>query len=84
MISTLCNHGIRPRHWKQMSDIIGFDITPDSGSTLRKFLKFNLGPCMTEFEAISVAASKVRRCYIVAFQYEGKFCTVLLWKKNMN
>ena len=59
VISTLCNHGIRPRHWKQMSDIIGFDITPDSGSTLRKFLKFNLGPCMTEFEAISVAASKV-------------------------
>ncbi|CAB3982986.1 dynein heavy chain 12, axonemal-like, partial [Paramuricea clavata] len=58
VISTLCNHGIRPRHWKQMSDIIGFDITPDSGSTLRKFLKFNLGPCMTEFEGISVAASK--------------------------
>ena len=42
-----------------MSDIIGFDITPDSGSTLRKFLKYNLGPCMAEFENISVSASKV-------------------------
>ena len=42
-----------------MSDIIGFDITPDSGSTLRKVLKFNLKPCMDEFEGISAGASKV-------------------------
>ena len=59
VIATMCNNGIRARHWKQMSDIIGFDITPDSGSTLRKFLKYNLGPCMAEFENISVSASKV-------------------------
>ncbi|XP_046853910.1 dynein axonemal heavy chain 12-like isoform X2 [Xenia sp. Carnegie-2017] len=58
VISTLCNHGIRPRHWKQMSEVIGFNITPDSGSTLRKFLKFNLGPFMEQFQSISVAASK--------------------------
>ena len=43
-----------------MSDIIGFDITPDSGSTLRKVLKFNLKPYMDEFEGISAGASKVR------------------------
>lgn len=42
-----------------MSDIIGFDITPDSGSTLRKVLKFNLKPYMDEFEGISGGASKV-------------------------
>ena len=42
-----------------MSDIIGFDITPDSGSTLRKVLKFNLKPYMDEFEGISAGASKV-------------------------
>ena len=44
-----------------MSDIIGFDITPDSGSTLRKILKFNLKPYMDEFEGISAGASKVRQ-----------------------
>lgn len=55
----MCNPGIRARHWKAMSDIIGFDITPDSGSTLRKVLKFNLKPYMDEFEGISGGASKV-------------------------
>lgn len=77
MISTLCNHGIRPRHWKEMSDIIGFDITPDSGSTLRKFLKFNLGPCMTEFEAISVAASKVTHTKLLFFKMKINLRIVL-------
>ena len=55
----MCNPGIRARHWKAMSDIIGFDITPDSGSTLRKVLKLNLKPYMEEFEGISAGASKV-------------------------
>ncbi|XP_020624937.1 dynein heavy chain 12, axonemal-like [Orbicella faveolata] len=58
VISVMCNPGIRSRHWKAMSDIIGFDITPDSGSTLRKVLKFNLKPYMDEFEGISAGASK--------------------------
>ena len=61
MIGIMCNPGIRTRHWKSMSDIIGFDITPDSGTTLRKVLKYNLGPYMDEFEGISGGASKVRR-----------------------
>lgn len=42
-----------------MSEIAGFDITPDSGSTLRKMLKLNLEPHMEMFEGISGAASKV-------------------------
>ena len=42
-----------------MSDLAGFDMTPDSGSTLRKVLKLNLGPYMEQFETISGAASKV-------------------------
>ncbi|XP_015752501.1 PREDICTED: dynein heavy chain 12, axonemal-like [Acropora digitifera] len=58
VVSVMCNPGIRARHWKAMSDIIGFDITPDSGSTLRKVLKFNLKPHMDEFEGISGGASK--------------------------
>ncbi|EDV24937.1 uncharacterized protein TRIADDRAFT_25541, partial [Trichoplax adhaerens] len=58
LVTTLCNPGIRDRHWKQMSQFIGFDLTPDSGTTLRKVLKINLQPYMEEFENISLAASK--------------------------
>lgn len=43
-----------------MSDIVGYDLTPDSGTTLRKVLKQNLTPYLDQFESISVAASKVR------------------------
>ena len=65
-MSTLCNPGLRDRHWKGMSNIIGFDIAPDSSTTLRKMLKNNLTPYMDEFEAISAGASKVRDIVFVA------------------
>ena len=62
VISVMCNRGMRGRHWKQMSDIAGFDLTPDSGTTLRKMLKLNLEPYMEQFEGISAAATKVCYC----------------------
>ena len=43
-----------------MSEIVGFNITPDSGTSLRKVLKYNLEAHMERFEAISAAASKVK------------------------
>ncbi|XP_031701028.1 dynein heavy chain 12, axonemal isoform X2 [Anarrhichthys ocellatus] len=58
VVSILCNPGIRARHWDQMSEIVGYDLTPDSGTTLRKVLKQNLAPYLEEFESISVASSK--------------------------
>ncbi|XP_037539995.1 dynein heavy chain 12, axonemal [Nematolebias whitei] len=58
VVSILCNPGIRTRHWNLMSKIVGFDLTPDSGTTLRKVLKQNLAPYLNEFESISAAASK--------------------------
>uniref|UniRef100_A0A669P0S7 Dynein axonemal heavy chain 12 n=1 Tax=Phasianus colchicus TaxID=9054 RepID=A0A669P0S7_PHACC len=45
-------------HWQQMSNIIGYDLTPDSGTTLRKILKQNLAPYLEKFETISAGASK--------------------------
>lgn len=59
MLTVLCNPGIRDRHWQQMSGIVGYDLTPDAGTTLRKVLKQNLHPYLEEFESISAAASKV-------------------------
>ncbi|XP_072136530.1 dynein axonemal heavy chain 12 isoform X2 [Mobula birostris] len=58
IVSILCNPGMRPRHWAQMSDIVGYDLTPDSGTTLRKMLKLNLNPYLERFEETSAAASK--------------------------
>ena len=46
-----------------MSEIVGFNITPDSGTSLRKVLKYNLEAHMERFEAISAAASKVHSVY---------------------
>lgn len=54
-----CNPGMRERHWQQMSDIVGYDVTPDAGTTLRKVLKQNLSSYLEQFTTISVCASKV-------------------------
>jgi dynein heavy chain len=58
IIKCLCNPGIRQRHWDHMSRVIGFDITPNSGSSLRKVLRLKLGPFMDSLEAISMAATR--------------------------
>ncbi|XP_069580748.1 dynein axonemal heavy chain 12 [Brachyistius frenatus] len=58
VVSILCNPGIRARHWDQMSEIVGYDLTPSSATTLRKVLKQNLAPYLEEFDTISAAASK--------------------------
>lgn len=43
-----------------MSELMGFDITPNAGTTLRKVLKLEIAPHMEMFEGISAAATKVR------------------------
>lgn len=58
VIRTLCNPGIRQRHWDAMSAIAQRDLTPDSGTSLAKMLQLNLTPFMDQFEGISVGASK--------------------------
>ena len=58
IIMCLCNPGIRQRHWNKMSEVIGFDITPNSGSSLRKVLRLNLSKFMQRLEAISVSATR--------------------------
>ncbi|XP_055503511.1 dynein axonemal heavy chain 12 [Leucoraja erinacea] len=58
IVSILCNPGMRPRHWSQMSEVVGYDLTPDSGTTLRKMLRLNLTPFLEKFEETSAAASK--------------------------
>jgi len=42
-----------------MSEIVGYDMTPDAGTTLRKMLKLNLYPFLAQFEEVSAGATKV-------------------------
>uniref|UniRef100_A0A3B5KNF2 Dynein axonemal heavy chain 12 n=1 Tax=Takifugu rubripes TaxID=31033 RepID=A0A3B5KNF2_TAKRU len=61
------------RHWEQMSELVGFDLTPDSSTTLRKVLKRNLAPYLEQFDSISSVASK-------EFSLEKAFQTMkLVW-----
>jgi Dynein heavy chain, N-terminal region 2 len=60
-ISTLCNPGIRDRHWEKMTEIFGRNLKPDTGTSLRKVLQYGLEPYMDQFEVVSAGASKVRR-----------------------
>lgn len=41
-----------------MNEIVGYPVTPDSGTSLRKMLKHNLEPFLEKFEGISTAASR--------------------------
>ncbi len=49
--------GVGPSHVHTFQ-VIGFDITPNSGSSLRKVLRLNLSRFMDRLSAISVSATR--------------------------
>ena len=70
VVHILCNPGLRQRHWEKMSDIIGFNITPNSGTSLRKMIKSvqsTPSPCYTRvYRCISRPHHHVTRVLIDA------------------
>ncbi|XP_026849759.1 dynein heavy chain 12, axonemal [Drosophila persimilis] len=58
VVNIMCNPALRKRHWKEMSEIAGFDVTPDAGTTLRKILDSGLDSILDQFEIISISANK--------------------------
>ncbi|XP_054715919.1 dynein axonemal heavy chain 7-like [Uloborus diversus] len=58
LVHTVCNPGLRERHWDQISEIVGFPLKPDKSTTLVKLIGLNLLDYITQFEGISEAASK--------------------------
>ncbi|XP_063227776.1 dynein axonemal heavy chain 12 isoform X3 [Bacillus rossius redtenbacheri] len=61
LIGILCNPALIQRHWDEMSKIVGFDLTPDAGTTLRKMLAKRLEDVLEEFEVISISADKEKQ-----------------------
>lgn len=58
IIQTLGNPGMKPRHWEQISEIVGFPIKVEADLTLAKIIDFGLDDYIAKFEAISEAATK--------------------------
>ncbi|KAJ3227682.1 Dynein heavy chain 7, axonemal [Clydaea vesicula] len=58
LISTICNPGLRERHWKEISAVVGFRFQPDESTSLEAVLERNLADHMPNLEVISGAATK--------------------------
>ncbi|THD19780.1 Dynein heavy chain axonemal [Fasciola hepatica] len=58
IIHVVCNPGIQPRHWDQMSDIVGFDIKPSPDTQLITFLEYGLKNVLEQLEEVGAAAAK--------------------------
>ena len=58
LMGVICNPGLKLRHWEQMSEVVGVDITPDENTTLTQMLELNLNKFLPKLEEISGAASK--------------------------
>lgn len=58
LMQIMCNKALLQRHWDEMSLIVGFDMTPNAGTTLHKIADLNLGPNIDNLEIISSGAAK--------------------------
>lgn len=48
ILNTLCNPGIRDRHWERMSKIVGFDLKPEQDTPLSTMLEYGLQQYLEE------------------------------------
>ncbi|XP_069675994.1 dynein axonemal heavy chain 7 isoform X3 [Periplaneta americana] len=80
----MCNPALLQRHWDEMSEIVGFDLTPNSGTTLQKMIDLHLEDQLDQFEIISIAANKEKQLKenleIMLSYWEDIFFTVNKWK----
>ncbi|KAM8960487.1 dynein axonemal heavy chain 3 [Pelodytes ibericus] len=58
IISVICNRGMKSRHWEQISEIVGYDVTPEPGTSLISMLEFGLTKFIDKLEQIGGSASK--------------------------
>lgn len=58
VLITVCNKGLQPRHWQQMSEIVGIPLDPKPESTLADMIDKGLSKFNTQLEEISASATK--------------------------
>ncbi|XP_066149434.1 dynein axonemal heavy chain 7-like [Euwallacea fornicatus] len=58
VMKIMCNKALKATHWRAMSEIAGFDLMPNAGTTLKKMVEFDLKDNLQDYEIISLCASK--------------------------
>ncbi|XP_062847578.1 dynein axonemal heavy chain 3 [Trichomycterus rosablanca] len=58
VLNTICNPGIKARHWERISSIVGFQVKPDAETSLFNMLKLGLSDHTDKLEEIAASASK--------------------------
>ncbi|XP_042197106.1 dynein axonemal heavy chain 3 [Callorhinchus milii] len=58
ILSTICNPGIKERHWEQISVVVGQDVKPTANTTLMDMLEIGFANFNAQLEEIGVAATK--------------------------
>ncbi|KAK3571583.1 hypothetical protein QTP86_014552, partial [Hemibagrus guttatus] len=58
ILSTICNPGIKARHWEKISSIVGFEVKPDAHTSLLNMLELSLHKYTEKLEEIGASASK--------------------------
>ncbi|GAA6232467.1 dynein heavy chain 3, axonemal [Lates japonicus] len=58
ILTTICNPGIKDRHWEKISSIVGFEVKPDVNSSLLNMLDLGLSKYSDKMEEIGASASK--------------------------
>ncbi|XP_076154944.1 dynein axonemal heavy chain 3 [Alosa pseudoharengus] len=58
LLTTICNPGMKDRHWVKISDIVGFDVKPEADTSLLNMVELGLSKFSDKLEEIGSAASK--------------------------
>ncbi|KAK0140700.1 Dynein heavy chain 3, axonemal [Merluccius polli] len=58
VLTTICNPGIKERHWEQISSIVGFEIRPDGDASLANMVEKGLSKFSDKLEEVGASASK--------------------------
>jgi len=58
LLVTICNPGLRERHWKAMSDMCGVKLEPTEETTLMEMIATGLAENVIQIEEIGAAATK--------------------------
>ncbi|CAH1159888.1 unnamed protein product [Phaedon cochleariae] len=77
LMRIMCNDALMKRHWKDMSDIAGFDLTPNAGTTLRKITMMGLEPDLDKYDVISSGATKERELYKNLTKMQAEWVDIL-------
>ncbi|MGH0140104.1 UNVERIFIED_CONTAM: hypothetical protein FKN15_000554, partial [Acipenser sinensis] len=58
ILSTICNPGIKQRHWEKISEIVGFDLKPEADTSLLNMVEYGLAKFIDKLDEIGASASK--------------------------